>query len=528
MQGRVRAGGMTPAAAGALVILVADEVGARMAEAAAAPAGLSPSAGAEVLSVASLVGSALAALSSALHDAAARAGVVVEPPAEVEEAVDAVEKLQRELEAALAATARRTAAETEEEAEAAGAVGEGVPALLEELRALAPRVAAVPVPGAAEASAVIEVEGEEEEGEGEGQEEDGEAAMARLLAEMQNDISTRVSESTAALEARAESALASLRERERAAIVLRRGKAIAAAAGGDDGEDGAEAADAADAGDRPSSPVKRLAYAELYLRQLGGRSLGGALPDVTAFMEAVGGADGLAGGTGWLDSWVPVFPLVETVRGAQALGCTSSTHSPERPTNANLTYYVTNQQLQTHESHHQTKGDLELDAEGAAAAAALARLTEEMALIDTVLKLDLGPTTASDLARLSDYLDALEAGPGSPDGAEGDNAESGGSAKAEVAEGVAKAREAIEGLNAQGLVALGLSTSQYRVLAGLREAAAALKGGEADALTYERAVGGLRQAAGQLGEIGAAIQVCGFFGRGGAALFCFGGRGRGC
>jgi len=122
-------------------------------------------------------------------------------------------------------------------------------------------------------------------------------------------------------------------------------------------------------------------------------------------------------------------------------------------------------------------------------------------MIEAVLKLDLGPDTAATLHRISAYLDALEA-PASDGGDAADEAAAG-----KRADGVAKCRDAIRALEADGLVALGLSAAQYRVLGALREAALALKGGEADALTYERAVGALRQAAGQLGEIGAAVQV---------------------
>jgi hypothetical protein len=295
LQARVRAGRVSPAAAGALLALAVDEVASRLAEGDAAPGGLTPSAGAEVLSLIALGGGALAALSAALHDGGGGAGGDG-PPAALEAAIDGVEAAQREIEAALAAARAAAGAaagasaivieeeDGEEGGEGGGREAEPVSAAarvgpsLAELRRLAEEVGALPAPP--------------------GLEEDEGGGMEGLLAEMRNDISTRVSESTAALAGRAEAAAAAARDRERAALVLRRGKAIAAAAAAT-GEGGAAAGEGtAPDGEKdlPSSPVKRLAYAEQYLRQLGGRSLGGALPDVSALLAAVGGAKGLGGG----------------------------------------------------------------------------------------------------------------------------------------------------------------------------------------------------------------------------------------
>jgi hypothetical protein len=150
-----------------------------------------------------------------------------------------------------------------------------------------------------------------------------------------------------------------------------------------------------------------------------------------------------------------------------------------------------------------------------------------MALIDDVIKLDLGPDTTAVLGRIGAYLDRLDARMAAEDSEEGtDGGASGGapqdpagasSPKGKLAEGASKARAAAEALRADGLVALGLPAPQYRTLAALREAAAALSGpgGAADAAGYDRAAGLVKSAAGQLGEIGAAIQVGGCGGLGG-------------
>lgn len=76
LQGRLRAPSpMSPPLAAALLSLGCSEIGARLAtlESSNAAAGAA-AAGAELLSVSALMGGAIAALSSALHDAAARAG----------------------------------------------------------------------------------------------------------------------------------------------------------------------------------------------------------------------------------------------------------------------------------------------------------------------------------------------------------------------------------------------------------------------------------------------------------------------
>ncbi|KIY93383.1 hypothetical protein MNEG_14579 [Monoraphidium neglectum] len=421
MQARLRgaAGRVGPALTSALLSLGCDEVGARLGDGSEQ---LTPGAGSEVLAVSALMAGALAALRGAAGGAGAAARE------EVEEAARLVEALQREVEAAL--QAKPAAAAEGEGAEAAEAAAPGPPPSLAPLRELAARIAALPAPG------------------GDGAGEEGEGAEG-LLAEMRNDIGVRVSESTAALGARADAAVSAMRDRERAARVLRRGQLIIA----DDAS-----LDAAAAGERPSSPIKRLAYAEAYLKQLGGRSLGGALPDATAFLSGVGGPAGIGGG-------------------------------------------------------------LDLDPAGAEGAAQLQTLLDEMSLIDDVIKLELGPDTAGALTRITAYLDARDAAAEAEAEAAGGGdagAEGGAVAAAVVAvtprldkerEAANKCREAIAQLAEDPLVQLGLSTAQYRVLAALREAAAAVRGGAADAGAYERGVGALRQVASQLGDIGAAIQV---------------------
>ncbi|KAI8466609.1 MAG: hypothetical protein J3K34DRAFT_483969 [Monoraphidium minutum] len=438
LQGRLRAaagGRLAPPAAAALVALGLDEIEGRLAPGGGAGA-LPPGAGAEVLSVASLLGSVLAALSNGL----AATGGGAEPPAAVAEAIEAAAALQAELEAALSAAAQKAAAGGEGgegEGDGEGGAGEedGAPPALAALRGLLAAVAAA----------------------GEGGAEGGGEGMEGLLAEMKNDVETRTSESTAALSARHAAALDAARDRERASRVLRRGQLIMAPPAADE--------PAEVTSERPTSPVKRLAYAELYLRQLGGRSLGGALPDAAAFVAAAGGAAGLAGG-------------------------------------------------------------LDLEPGAAEAAGKLERLLDEMALIDDVLKLELGPETAPVLGRVSKYLDARDragAGGGAAGGADSELEELGGGAAAEAAaaaaaealtprrekerEAAGAVREAIGALRDDGLVALGLPAAQYRTLAALREAAGGLRGGAAEPAAYERAVGALRQVAGQLGDVGATIQV---------------------
>jgi hypothetical protein len=190
---------------------------------------------------------------------------------------------------------------------------------------------------------------------------DGRTQMANLLAEMRWDIASRVSRAAADAAAGVSGSSSALRAAERDALIARRGAAMLAAAqaaagrgpaGAAPGTRAAAAAALAAEGldpARPSGPVRRLAYAELYLRSLAGRPLAEALPAAAEFLAALD-----AGGRG-------------------------------------------------------LNAGLELDAASAAAAHGLRGLLDEIALIDGVLVLGLGPDTAATLGRVSSYLDGLKA-----------------------------------------------------------------------------------------------------------------------
>ncbi len=133
----------------------------------------------------------------------------------------------------------------------------------------------------------------------------------------------------------------------------------------------------------------------------------------------------------------------------------------------------------------------------------LGELLDEIELADGVMTLELGPGLSTAVARLAQYCDRVRArhaaaaarrdsdgeADAAADSAVAATPKSLGVSPNEVKEAEALQRCAALGaeLCADGLTALGLSVAQYRQLAALREAVAALDPGM-DALKYDRCV----------------------------------------
>jgi len=444
---------------------------------AAAAGGRSAAGDAAAANLVTLIGYTLSALSSTLRNSSDGAPT----PAAVREAVQMADKLRSEVGKELARRVKAGRQPPTGVAAVAAALnrtgrlpsptpGEPSPMLLPclmGLEALAGDVARIPVGGDRGGGGGSSGGGSNASSSSSlyYQPDDGAEAMHTTLAELRFKVAGQVAEATAAVAMQTMAAVDALRTRQRAEIVLRRAKALTSP-----GDAAALAVEGLDPS-RPSAPVKRLAYCELYLRQLGGRPLAAALPDLHAFLTAMDAEGrGLSGG-------------------------------------------------------------LELEAACEAATRQLRTLVDEIALIEGILKLELGSETASTLGRVTEYLQRLQArseAAGGPEAAVAAAAEAaaargpllGGAgglggllddlswAKEEEQAAVARCRELIGDLAANGLIPLGLTASQYRALQVLRDAVAALRRGEAQQGAYERAVGELKGGLGPLAEvIGVASKV---------------------
>ena len=307
---------------------------------------------------------------------------------------------------------------------------------------------------------------------------DGRAEMERLLAQLRFEAAGAIAAGAAAAATAARAALETARREARARAVARRGRALAAAARDPDtlAAEGLSPA-------RPSAPVQRLAYGELYLRQLAA-SLppDEALPAVAAFTAAARDA---ATGGGGLGAGVALAPR------------------------------------------------------SAAAAAAAERLLAEVAVADAALRLELGPEAPAALAAIGRFLDGLAERALGEAEAEAGAAQAGAAGAAastpdrssssdrgrplyyalspdleeqsrrEERAAAARCRTLVAELRADGIVGLGLGAEHCAALQELRAAAeavvaAALGGAGSAAGAYEAAIAALRSAAARLPAVAGA------------------------
>ncbi|GBF98576.1 hypothetical protein Rsub_11301 [Raphidocelis subcapitata] len=320
----------------------------------------------------------------------------------------------------------------------------------------------------------------------------GRVAMANHLAEMRWDIASRLSLAAAAEAAERAAARDAARAAARAEIVARRGAAIeayvAAASSGDAAAAAAAAAALAAEGldpARPSAPIRRLAYAELRLRQVASSPLAQALPAAQSMLAAL---------------------EADAADAAAAAGPGGG------------------------------GGALELDDAGAVAAWQLRTLLDEISLIDAALGLSLGPGAPESLARIRAHLEAeaeaaaaaANGGGGGGGGGAGGGADASddfwsaastsspmaaaaeqllggfGELDEERRDAVARCRELADALAEDPLVALGLPAASYAALRSLRAASASLRAGGGGEGGPDRGMAPLRSAAAPLVEAAAA------------------------
>ncbi|WIA42711.1 hypothetical protein OEZ86_008660 [Tetradesmus obliquus] len=450
---------LSAAAAAAVIAVACDESAAAMAalsSAAGLAGGLAAkrAAAEQLMGLGSITESTAAALAAVMGESEAAGevlGQLSESAEKLQEASIKFAELKLKAEAAAAKQqpADDAAADAEANAAAADADSAAVSAVEEALTAV--KTAAEQLPGLQESPAAAE---EEQEGV------EGPAAVTvdsvkeALLAEVEERVAV-VEERT---KQQQEAALQNARSRERMSALLTKAKklqqpaAVAAAAAAPQAPAEGSTDDSAEQQQQqPEEPAmsaaERLAVAEEFLKQLGARPLAAALGDLNKLMEAQAGPD--------------------NTRQAAAASLAAGI-ALEEASNASLSK--------------------------------LGQLLSEIQLADAVIGLEMGPGVMPALDKLSAYMAAKQAEAAAA-------GEEGSDDVASTPKGaIDKCMEQVEALRRDGLVVLGLSSAQYRQLGMLREATANLST-SLDALRYDRCVSALKDVAGQLGPIGAAIQT---------------------
>ncbi|WIA22255.1 hypothetical protein OEZ85_004578 [Tetradesmus obliquus] len=446
---------LSAAAAAAVVAVACDESAAAMAalsSAAGLAGGLAAKSAAaeQLMGLGSITESTAAALAAVMgeNEAAAEVlGQLSESAEKLQEASIKFAELKLKAEAA-AAKQQPADAAADAEADAAAADADSAAASAVEEALTAVKAAAKQLPSLQESPAAAE---EEQEGV--------EAPAAVTVDSVKEALLAEVAERVAVVEERTkqqqEAALQNARSRERMSALLTKAKklqqpaAVAAAAAPAEGstDDSAEQQQQQQPEEPAMSAAERLAVAEEFLKQLGARPLAAALGDLNKLMEAQAGPD-----------------------------------STPQAAAASLAAGIT------------------LEEASSATLSKLGQLLSEIQLADAVIGLEMGPGVMPALDKLATYMAAKQAEAAAA-------AEEGSDDVASTPKGaIDKCMEQVEALRRDGLVVLGLSSAQYRQLGMLREATANLST-SLDALRYDRCVSALKDVAGQLGPIGAAIQT---------------------
>uniref|UniRef100_A0A383W4Q6 UDP-N-acetylglucosamine diphosphorylase n=1 Tax=Tetradesmus obliquus TaxID=3088 RepID=A0A383W4Q6_TETOB len=449
---------LSAAAAAAVIAVACDESAAAMAalsSAAGLAGGLAAkrAAAEQLMGLGSITESTAAALAAVMgeNEAAGEVlGQLSESAEKLQEASIKFAELKLKAEAAAAKQQPADDAAADAEANAAAADADSAAASAVEEALTAVKAAAEQLPGLQESPAAAE---EEQEGV------EGPAAVTvdsvkeALLAEVEERVAV-VEERT---KQQQEAALQNARSRERMSALLTKAKklqqpaAVAAAGAPEAPAEGSTDDSAEQQQQQPEEPAmsaaERLAVAEEFLKQLGARPLAAALGDLNKLMEAQAGPDSMP----------------QAAAASLAAGI-----ALEEASNASLSK--------------------------------LGQLLSEIQLADAVIGLEMGPGVMPALDKLSAYMAAKQAEAAAA-------GEEGSDDVASTPKGaIDKCMEQVEALRRDGLVVLGLSSAQYRQLGMLREATANLST-SLDALRYDRCVSALKDVAGQLGPIGAAIQT---------------------